>query len=148
MKTKFFKLTICFIMCGGIMTFLPQESYCHQTSQPHIHIKGKITDADGKSIVGVRLRLERAGSSTTHVSAPFVVGLPTDTGVTTEATESGGGSAPATYLTSSTGEYVIILKFAPGSASKQTSPNVDVSLISIDRSKMAWDKPGYVVKPK
>jgi hypothetical protein len=148
MKAKIFKLIICLIMSGGITTFWAQGSYCHEIPQPHIHIKGKITTSDGQAIAGARLRLERSGSSSSQVFAPFVLGLPANTIVMADATESGTGGAPATYLTSPAGEYTIILRFLPGGQDKQQPVPADVSTLSIDRSKMAWEKSGYIIKSK
>jgi len=148
MSAKFFKSMSCVIMCAAIVVFWAGISYCDSRPQPHIHIKGTVTDSDGKGVADARLHLDTSSSSSFTVNPSFLSGLPTGTHITAVATESWSGASPVVYKTSSTGEYHIIFKFAPGGETKTSPSDIDVSLISVDRSKMKWEKGGYVIKPK
>jgi len=145
MRAKFLKLLTCLIICGCIGVFLSKTSYCDQKTYQHIHIRGKVTDANNQPVSGVKLKIEREGNSSTAVLVPFVTGLSASSvGFQAEATESGPGGAPCTYTTAADGSYHIIIKVHE----ERGYPPPDTSLIRIDRSKMAWEKGGYTIKPK
>ena len=92
------------------------------------------------------LRMQKVGSSGNEVKAPFVTGLHSSVMITAEATESGPSGADNYYKTSASGEYHIILGLL--ASGRATDPDPDAYAATIDRSKMKWQKRGYVISPK
>ncbi len=144
MNGKTLKFMICVIVCAGIVVFWAGKSYCDSRPYPHIHIKGRITTADGQGVADVLLSMQAASGRTGAVQVPFVTGMPSWVEVLTKLTES---TASLTSIkTSANGEYHILLQLDP--IQGHQPEEVDVSTFSIDRSKMAWKKDGYSIKSR
>ena len=133
------KLIVCFFVFCIVLSLYQSKSYGDQREYNHIHVRGRITTSNGQAVEGADLIITQSGSGSaydlTATRLDFLTGVPNDPAISTTIV---GG--PNTVKTGSNGEYHFIVRFS--------GPLFDIDQVSVDKTKMKWEKAGYLIRPR